>query len=303
MYCYNCGKKLPDGAKFCNACGAAQTEAQSGPAPAQPPWQPQYAAPQPAPQPKKKSKAGLIAAVVAAIAAMALGAFVIAPSMQGSGGDYAGQSDLANHSQDSASTENDEAGTSDPSETPWSRTAAAAAAAARRKASSGEDSGQTERETNDAYYQVLDAIGYQMPNSPAQLEEGLSAPTVECFVKDNGDGSVECCDYAAEGDTVVKYYETTLLDLTIVPEDQKEQITASLMARLPELNALGFVTADYLPNYDGTVGILTVNCTDLDKDENWQALCGIGYASEDGPRSLSAIKQQILSAGFISLYK
>ncbi len=27
MYCKNCGKELPDGAKFCRECGAAQSEA------------------------------------------------------------------------------------------------------------------------------------------------------------------------------------------------------------------------------------------------------------------------------------
>lgn len=138
-------------------------------------------------------------------------------------------------------------------------------------------------------YQTLASIGYQAANSAEELAEGLSDPTVEFFVRDNGDGSIECYDYAAEGDTVVKYYETMLLDLTVVPAGQKEQVIASLTERLPELNALDFVTADYEESADGALGILSVKCTGLDKEENRRVLCDMGIFSEDGTWSLSGI--------------
>ncbi len=72
MYCGNCGKQLPDGVKFCPACGAAQTVTAARPAQSvQPPAQ--------APAGKKPAGLILIAAVLAA--AVLLGALVIAPNM------------------------------------------------------------------------------------------------------------------------------------------------------------------------------------------------------------------------------
>lgn len=74
MYCRNCGKPLPDGVRFCPACGAAQTAAD--PRPVQP-------APPQAQAPAKKKPVGLILAAVLLLAAALVGALVIAPSMGG----------------------------------------------------------------------------------------------------------------------------------------------------------------------------------------------------------------------------
>lgn len=163
--------------------------------------------------------------------------------------------------------------------------------------------GYADRETNGEYYQALAAFGYQMPNSFETMAEGLSDPTLEFFIRDNGDGTVECHDYAAEGDTLVKYYETILLDLTGIPAEQKEQIIGSLTAGLPELNALACVTARYEESTDGTLGLLTVECTGLDRQENRSVLHDLGIFGVDGPYSLYAVKQAELGAGFISLFK
>lgn len=278
MFCPHCGKQLPDGARFCTACGAALTGPQSAPAPARPdtPAQPQYAPPQyTPPQPKKKSKAALIIVTAAVIiAATILGVIAIVPAIQGSSG-------IPKLSLDSALTEPGES-----SET-----------------SSGEGGGHAIRETNDEYYQTLAVLGYQTPTSYGEMIQGLEDPTVEFFVRDNGDGTIECYDYAAEGDTLVKYCETHLLDLTVVPPEQKEQVVAGLTERLPELDALDFVTADYYERSNGSLGVLYVKCTDLDKEENRRTLCDMGIFSEDGTWSISEIKEMITAIGYISLYK
>ncbi len=304
MYCQNCGKQLPEGARFCNVCGAPQMEARSASAP-EPVRQASYPPPQPVPQPKKKSKAGPIIAVAVVLAALLLGHFVIAPAMR----------------QDRAPAESAETETGDPSgNSPgesWSRARASARRTSGGDSSSDEGSASNEsgtsnrdnssveesRETNDAYFQALSVLGYQVPTSDMKMKEGLENPTLEFFVRDNGDGSIECYDYAAEGDTVVKYYETFLLDLTILPAEEKERVIGSLTERLPELNELDFVTADYKEGNGGSLGILSVICTDLDREENRQILCDMGIFSEDGSWSLSELKKEITSAGFISMYK
>ena len=67
MYCYKCGKEIPDSAMFCNFCGAnqqnaAKTESQNN-------YEPQYSYEE---TPKKKSKGkkigGIILLILAAFA-------------------------------------------------------------------------------------------------------------------------------------------------------------------------------------------------------------------------------------------
>lgn len=111
--------------------------------------------------------------------------------------------------------------------------------------------------------------GCPQPNSVEVMEFGLKNPTLEFFVMDRGDGTLQCCDYAAEGDTLAKYYETVFLDLTSMSEEQKE----STVERLTE------------------------------QFENWRLICDIGFFSEDGSWSLSEIKKEITDFGFISMYK
>ena len=76
MYCSNCGKELPDNAKFCNNCGAQQGAAQPAAAPRPqpappPPPQGQYPTqPEPTtPVPNGKKKTwGIILLVLGALA-------------------------------------------------------------------------------------------------------------------------------------------------------------------------------------------------------------------------------------------
>lgn len=75
MFCTSCGAKIPDGSKFCPACGAAQRpvgQQDAGPAP-QPGMAPQAAAmpQQPAPQPRRSHKAPIIAGAAVAVVAVA----------------------------------------------------------------------------------------------------------------------------------------------------------------------------------------------------------------------------------------
>lgn len=94
MYCINCGTQLPDGAKFCSACGAAQPDlAQAQPIQQpvqQTQAQPQYQQPdfqQPyhsyTPEPPKKSKKPLIITVIiiAVVAVLAVAAVLLVPTM------------------------------------------------------------------------------------------------------------------------------------------------------------------------------------------------------------------------------
>lgn len=92
MFCSNCGKQLPDTAKFCNFCGAQQQEIQNrNSAPQATVNQPEIAeAPpqQPPKAPKKKANIFIVLAVV--LCAFLIGKFVIAPSMVSDPGNQTG---------------------------------------------------------------------------------------------------------------------------------------------------------------------------------------------------------------------
>ena len=64
MFCRQCGKELPDGVKFCPACGAEVNPAQEAPKPA--PVQPVYEAPD---EKEKEGKWNVLAIVSFSIAA------------------------------------------------------------------------------------------------------------------------------------------------------------------------------------------------------------------------------------------
>ena len=73
MFCPNCGKQLPDGSRFCSACGA-QLDAQAG-VQQQPYQSPSYEEPD-APAPTKKKGVGVIVGIAAAAVVLGLVLFV-----------------------------------------------------------------------------------------------------------------------------------------------------------------------------------------------------------------------------------
>lgn len=279
MYCHNCGKQIPDGAKFCTGCGAAQLiedpagaaapqPAPARPAPARPAAAPvrQPARPQPGahtqPAPKKKKRhTGVIIAVCAVVvaAAVALGIFVIAPMMKGKNEGTAGVTDLPGGG---------------------------------ASAAGGEDTSYS-----DAYYQMCEPFGYLPPTSALIVQRGLDDPAVEYFVQKFEDGSYVFHDYAANGDTVVNYVETIMLPLESMTDEQKAQIEQQVQDELAKLDGYDFIDASFVA---GKWGRLRFECTGLDQAEHSQTLYELGVFTEPGPYSLSLIKQSELDAGYIS---
>ena len=103
MFCSNCRNQLPDGAKFCNNCGAQQPSANTVPtqqASANAVPTPAAATKKPEASAKKKPNILLILAV--ALCAFLVGKFIIAPSMVSDSGNQSSQSQQAGSNNGSA---------------------------------------------------------------------------------------------------------------------------------------------------------------------------------------------------------
>ncbi len=158
-----------------------------------------------------------------------------------------------------------------------------------------------QREINAAYEELLAPSGYEeYPTLVAAVQSGLNDPRMERFARREADGGYTLHDYGGEGDTVVNYAETILVDLSGLSEDEQEAASDRIFSETEQLNDLEFVRVDYLADDD--LGILTFICTGIDREENWRELYSRGIFDEEGPYSLSGIRQKELAQGYIPYY-
>ena len=264
MFCSNCGKQLPDGAKFCNNCGSQQASTNAAPtqqastntAPTQQASTntapTQQAAPK-KPEASAKKKPNIVVILAVVLCAFLFGKFVLAPSMT---------SDSGNGSTPPKTTTQTQQGPS----TGKNNTSSAA---------------------YDAVFDDTYIVHFQM----------FLGMETNSFAMKQADGMIACSDYGYKNDVVKEWVETVYIPVSDYTDAQKASIEATYRAEFASIDALNCCAV----TYQMSASYLRITCTysNMDQASNYGELYKAGILQANSHISMSATETVLLNQGFI----